>query len=42
MATESFVLKVLDVVEETADAHSIVLDVPDDLPSSSATPPDSS
>src|SRR5690242_9441975 len=31
MATESFVLKVLDVVEETADAHSIVFEVPDDL-----------
>jgi 3-ketosteroid 9alpha-monooxygenase subunit B len=31
MATESFVLKVLDVVEETADAHSVVLEVPDDL-----------
>jgi 3-ketosteroid 9alpha-monooxygenase subunit B len=31
MATESFVLTVLDVVEETADAHSIVLDVPDEL-----------
>ena len=31
MATESFVLKVLDVVEETPDAHSIVLEVPDDL-----------
>ena len=30
MATESFVLKVLDVVEETADAHSVVLEVPDD------------
>ena len=30
MATESFVLKVLDVVEETADAHSIVFEVPDD------------
>jgi 3-ketosteroid 9alpha-monooxygenase subunit B len=31
MATESFVLKVLEVVEETADAHSIVFDVPVDL-----------
>jgi 3-ketosteroid 9alpha-monooxygenase subunit B len=31
MATESFVLRVLDVVEETADAHSIVFEVPDDL-----------
>jgi 3-ketosteroid 9alpha-monooxygenase subunit B len=31
MATESFVLTVLDVVEETSDAHSIVLDVPDEL-----------
>ena len=31
MATESFVLKVLDVVEETADAHSIVFEVPDEL-----------
>ncbi len=31
MAVESFVLKVLDVVEETADAHSIVLDVPNEL-----------
>ena len=37
MATESFVLKVLDVVEETADAHSIVFEVPDDLRSSSPT-----
>ena len=31
MATESFVLNVLDVVEETADAHSIVFEVPDEL-----------
>lgn len=31
MDTESFELKVLDVVEETADAHSVVLDIPDDL-----------
>ncbi len=31
MATESFVLKVLDVVEETPEAHSIVFEVPDDL-----------
>ncbi len=31
MATESFVLKVLDVVEETADAHSVVFEVPEDL-----------
>ena len=31
MATESFVLKVLDVVEETSEAHSIVFEVPDDL-----------
>lgn len=31
MVTDSFVLKVLDVVEETADAHSIVFEVPDDL-----------
>lgn len=31
MATESFVLKVLDVVEETADAHSIVFEVPAEL-----------
>ncbi len=31
MATESFVLKVLDVVEETADAHSIVFEVPEEL-----------
>lgn len=31
MATESFVLKVLDVIEETADAHSIVLEVPDEV-----------
>jgi 3-ketosteroid 9alpha-monooxygenase subunit B len=31
MATESFVLKVLDVVEETEDAHSIVFEVPDHL-----------
>ena len=31
MATESFELLVLDVIEETADAHSIVFEVPDDL-----------
>src|ERR1700709_1557680 len=31
MATESFVLKVLDVVEETADAHSVVFEVPEEL-----------
>ena len=31
MATESFVLKVLDVVEETHDAHSIVFEVPDEV-----------
>jgi 3-ketosteroid 9alpha-monooxygenase subunit B len=31
MATESFVLKVLDVVEETSDAHSIVFEVPDEI-----------
>ncbi len=31
MATESFVLTVKDVIEETADAHSIVFEVPDDL-----------
>ena len=31
MATESFVLRVLDVVEETADAHTIVLEVPEEL-----------
>ncbi len=31
MATESFVLKVSDVIEETADAHSIVFDVPEDV-----------
>lgn len=31
MVTESFVLTVLDVVEETPDAHSIVLDVPSEL-----------
>jgi 3-ketosteroid 9alpha-monooxygenase subunit B len=31
MATESYVLKVLDVVEETPDAHSIVLEVPEEL-----------
>lgn len=31
MATESFVLKVSDVIEETADAHSIVFDVPQDV-----------
>ena len=31
MATESFVLEVLDVIEETADARSIVLEVPEDL-----------
>ena len=31
MATESFVLTVKDVIEETADAHSIVFEVPDEL-----------
>ena len=31
MATESFVLTVLDIVEETADARSIVLEVPPEL-----------
>ncbi|WP_372728303.1 2Fe-2S iron-sulfur cluster-binding protein [Nocardioides sp.] len=31
MDTDSYVLKVLDVVEETADAHSITFEVPDDL-----------
>ena len=31
MATESFVLRVSDVIEETADAHSIVFDVPEDV-----------
>ena len=31
MATESFELRVLDVIEETADAHSIVFEVPDEL-----------
>ena len=30
MDTDSFVLKVLDVVEETADAHSVTFEVPDD------------
>ena len=43
MATESFELKVLDVVEETADAHSVVFEVPDELPRrSSPTRPGSS
>ncbi|GCD89203.1 ferredoxin--NADP reductase [Nocardioides sp. LS1] len=31
MDTESFELKVVDVVEETDDAHSITLEVPEDL-----------
>jgi 3-ketosteroid 9alpha-monooxygenase subunit B len=31
MATESFELLVLEVVEETPDAHSILFEVPDDL-----------
>jgi 3-ketosteroid 9alpha-monooxygenase subunit B len=31
MATESFVLTVREVVEETSDAHSIVFDVPEEL-----------
>ena len=31
MDTDSFELKVVDVVEETADAHSITFDVPDDI-----------
>ena len=31
MATESYVLTVLDVIEETADAKSIVFEVPEDL-----------
>ncbi len=31
MTTESYVLKVREVVEETVDAHSIVLEVPDAL-----------
>ncbi|MCW2782517.1 MAG: 3-ketosteroid-9-alpha-hydroxylase [Marmoricola sp.] len=31
MAIESHVLTVVDVIEETADAHSIVFDVPDEL-----------
>ena len=31
MATESFVLKVLEVIEETSDAHSIVFEVPEEL-----------
>lgn len=31
MATDSYVLKVLEVVEETADAHSILFEVPDEL-----------
>ena len=31
MATESFVLTVADVVEETDDAHSIVFEVPVEL-----------
>lgn len=30
MATESFVLKVLDVIEETPEAHSVVLEIPAD------------
>jgi 3-ketosteroid 9alpha-monooxygenase subunit B len=31
MATDSYVLTVLDVIEETDDAHSVVFEVPDDL-----------
>lgn len=31
MATESYVLNVLDVIEETADAKSVVLEVPEEL-----------
>ena len=31
MATESYVLTVLDVIEETDDAHSVVFEVPDEL-----------
>lgn len=31
MDTDSFELKVVDVVEETADAHSISFDLPDDI-----------
>lgn len=31
MATESYVLNVLEVIEETADAKSVVFEVPDDL-----------
>ena len=31
MATESYVLKVAEIVEETADAHSVRFEVPDDL-----------
>jgi len=31
MATDSFVLQVADVIEETADAHSIVFEVPEDV-----------
>lgn len=31
MATDSYVLTVLDVVEETADARSVVFEVPDDV-----------
>ena len=31
MATESYVLNVLEVIEETDDAHSVVFEVPDEL-----------
>lgn len=31
MATESYVLKILDVIEETADARSVVFEIPDEL-----------
>jgi len=31
MATESYVLNVLDVIEETDDAHSVVFEVPEEL-----------
>ena len=31
MATESYVLKVLDVIEETADARSVIFEIPEEL-----------
>jgi len=36
--TDSYVLEVVDVIRETADASSIVFGVPDDLKETFATP----